>query len=72
MNSRLKNAVAEIERLPVEQQEEAAELLKAFAANVGVDDDALGLAVARASLDAHRRGEVASEADMDVLRKPWR
>jgi hypothetical protein len=67
----LKDAVTEIERLPVEQQEEAAELLRTFAAELSADD-AEGLAVARESLEAYRRGEVASDAAMDVLREPWR
>lgn len=70
MSKSLKDAIDVIERLPPDQQLQAAALLRSFVAEV--EHDAEGLAVARDSLEAARRGELDSDDQVDALRKPWR
>ena len=66
MTKRLEDAIAKVRELPVERQDEAAEILLSLAAQsdapVRLDDDTR--AAVRLGLQQARRGEFVSDEDM--------
>ena len=71
MTKRLEDAIARVRELPVERQDEAAEILLSLAAQsdepVRLDEDTR--AAVRRGLQQARRGEFASDEDMADLFK---